>query len=224
MVANGQLNMFESDTPAPVLPLPEGRACTTPQLRPAGGLCHTWQRGPISRHENNSIHLPRILFSPRGHRPRCFPAEARGSYHRFSLSLRDVGRGCVMVGHVVFEHAVDEQGELTSGRRHGGGLGSGRPRAAGAGVAGPARRGPPPRQFLTLAPHRSGRAGSAASGSSTDGFATRRRVPAGPGSQAMATDGSPSPRLIWPVRLSVVVPGGTSRRHWPRPDPPQHLS
>ena len=35
--------------------------------------------------------------------------------------------------------------------------------------------------------HRSGRAGSAASGSSTDGFATRRRVPAGPGSQAMAT-------------------------------------
>ena len=27
-----------------------------------------------------------------------------------------------MVGHVVFEHAVDEQGELTSGRRHGGGL------------------------------------------------------------------------------------------------------
>ena len=23
MVANGQLNMFESDTPAPVLPLPE---------------------------------------------------------------------------------------------------------------------------------------------------------------------------------------------------------
>ena len=39
----------------------------------------------------------------------------------------------------------------------------------------------------TLAPHRSGRAGSAASGSSTDSFATRRRVPAGPGSQAMAT-------------------------------------
>ena len=27
-----------------------------------------------------------------------------------------------MVGHVVFEYAVDEQGELTSGRRHGGGL------------------------------------------------------------------------------------------------------
>ena len=44
-----------------------------------------------------------------------------------------------------------------------------------------------PGSFLTLAPHRSGRAGSAASGSSTDGFATRRRVPAGPGSQAMAT-------------------------------------
>ena len=56
-------------------------------------------------------------------------------------------------------------------------------------------RGPPgtgsrsgrPGSLLTLAPHRSGRAGSAASGSSTDGFATRRRVPAGPGSQAMAT-------------------------------------
>ena len=44
-----------------------------------------------------------------------------------------------------------------------------------------------PGSLLTLAPHRSGRAGSAASGSSTDGFATRRRVPAGPGSQAMAT-------------------------------------
>ena len=43
-----------------------------------------------------------------------------------------------------------------------------------------------PGSLLTLAPHRSGRAGSAASGSSTDGFATRRRVPAGPGSQAMA--------------------------------------
>ena len=50
-----------------------------------------------------------------------------------------------------------------------------------------------PGSLLTLAPHRSGRAGSAASGSSTApfpprrGFATRRRVPAGPGSQAMAT-------------------------------------
>ena len=44
-----------------------------------------------------------------------------------------------------------------------------------------------PGSLLTLAPHRSGRAGSAASGSSTDSFATRRRVPAGPGSQAMAT-------------------------------------
>ena len=44
-----------------------------------------------------------------------------------------------------------------------------------------------PGSLLALAPHRSGRAGSAASGSSTDGFATRRRVPAGPGSQAMAT-------------------------------------
>ena len=44
-----------------------------------------------------------------------------------------------------------------------------------------------PGSWLTLAPHRSGRAGSAASGSSTDSFATRRRVPAGPGSQAMAT-------------------------------------
>ena len=36
-----------------------------------------------------------------------------------------------------------------------------------------------PGSLLTLAPHRSGRAGSAASGSSTDSFATRRRVPAG---------------------------------------------
>ena len=44
-----------------------------------------------------------------------------------------------------------------------------------------------PGSLLTLAPHRSGRAGSAASGSSTDSFATRRRVPAGPGSQALAT-------------------------------------
>ena len=44
-----------------------------------------------------------------------------------------------------------------------------------------------PGSLLTLAPHRSERAGSAASGSSTDSFATRRRVPAGPGSQAMAT-------------------------------------
>ena len=44
-----------------------------------------------------------------------------------------------------------------------------------------------PGSLLTLAPHRSGRAGSAASGSSTDSFATRRRVPAGTGSQAMAT-------------------------------------
>ena len=44
-----------------------------------------------------------------------------------------------------------------------------------------------PGSLLTLAPHRSGRAGSAASGSSTDSVATRRRVPAGPGSQAMAT-------------------------------------
>ncbi len=44
-----------------------------------------------------------------------------------------------------------------------------------------------PGSLLTLAPHRSGRAGSAASGSSTDSFATRRRLPAGPGSQAMAT-------------------------------------
>ena len=47
--------------------------------------------------------------------------------------------------------------------------------------------GRPGSLLLTLAPHRSGRAGSAASGSSTDSFATRRRVPAGPGSQAMAT-------------------------------------
>ena len=52
------------------------------------------------------------------------------------------------------------------------------------GVAGGRGR---PGSLLTLAPHRSGRAGSAASGSSTDSFATRRRVPAGPGSQAMAT-------------------------------------
>ena len=51
------------------------------------------------------------------------------------------------------------------------------------GISGSGRPG----SLLTLAPHRSGRAGSAASGSSTDGFATRRRVPAGPGSQAMAT-------------------------------------
>ena len=49
------------------------------------------------------------------------------------------------------------------------------------------RRSGRPGSLLTLAPHRSGRAGSAASGSSTDSFATRRRVPAGPGSQAMAT-------------------------------------
>ena len=56
------------------------------------------------------------------------------------------------------------------GPEHGPGMGSGRPGS-----------------LLTLAPHRSGRAGSAASGSSTDSFATRRRVPAGPGSQAMAT-------------------------------------
>ena len=51
----------------------------------------------------------------------------------------------------------------------------------------PARGSGRPGSLLTLAPHRSGRAGSAASGSSTDSFATRRRVPAGPGSQAMAT-------------------------------------
>ena len=77
-----------------------------------------------------------------------------------------------------------------------------------------------PGSLLTLAPHRSGRAGSAASGSSTDGFATRRRVPAGPGSQAMAT--AIPTRLIWPVRLSVVV---TWRRDptsvcWPSFPPP----
>ena len=54
-------------------------------------------------------------------------------------------------------------------------------------VCGDRHRSGRPGSLLTLAPHRSGRAGSAASGSSTDGFATRRRVPAGPGSQAMAT-------------------------------------
>ena len=52
---------------------------------------------------------------------------------------------------------------------------------------GPRRRSGRPGSLLTLAPHRSGRAGSAASGSSTDSFATRRRVPAGPESRAMAT-------------------------------------
>ena len=57
----------------------------------------------------------------------------------------------------------------------------------GAGGRKTALRSGRPGSLLTLAPHRSGRAGSAASGSSTDSFATRRRVPAGPGSQAMAT-------------------------------------
>ena len=76
-----------------------------------------------------------------------------------------------------------------------------------------------PGSLLTLAPHRSGRAGSAASGSSTDSFATRRRVPAGPGSQAWPP---PSLRRVWPVRLSVVV---TWRRDptavcWPSFPPP----
>ena len=77
-----------------------------------------------------------------------------------------------------------------------------------------------PGSLLTLAPHRSGRAGAAASGSSTDGFATRRRVPAGPGSQAMAT-AIPKACLARSV-LSVVV---TWRRDppsvcWPSFPPP----
>ena len=49
------------------------------------------------------------------------------------LALVVLGRGCLLVGHVVFEHAVDEQGELTRGRRHGGGLvrASGQPAVEG---------------------------------------------------------------------------------------------
>ena len=64
-----------------------------------------------------------------------------------------------------------------------------RPHCLGATVSGvkPVLGSGSPGSLLTLALHRSGRAGSAASGSSTDSFATRRRVPAGPGSQAMAT-------------------------------------
>ena len=49
------------------------------------------------------------------------------------LALVVLGRGCLLVGHVVFEQAVDEQGELTRGRRHGGGLvrASGQPAVEG---------------------------------------------------------------------------------------------
>ena len=62
-----------------------------------------------------------------------------------------------------------------------------------------------PGSLLTLAPHRSGRAGSAASGSSTDSFATRRRVPAGPGSQAMAT-AIPKACLVLPPSTVATPP------------------
>ena len=49
------------------------------------------------------------------------------------LALVVLGRGCLLVGHVVCEQAVDEQGELTRGRRHGGGLvrASGQPAVEG---------------------------------------------------------------------------------------------
>ena len=59
-----------------------------------------------------------------------------------------------------------------------------------------------PGSLLTLAPHRSGRAGSAASGSSTDSFATRLAYPL---VQEARRWPPPSLRLVWPVRLSVVV-------------------
>ena len=59
-----------------------------------------------------------------------------------------------------------------------------------------------PGSLLTLAPHRSGRAGSAASGSSTDSVATRRPYPL---VQEARRWPPPSLRLVWPVRLSVVV-------------------
>ena len=71
-----------------------------------------------------------------------------------------------------------------------------------------------PGSLLTLAPHRSGRAGSAASGSSTDSFATRRRVPAGPGSQAMATaipKASCALGFSWTLDCERVLAGGVSR-------------
>ena len=38
------------------------------------------------------------------------------------LALVVLGCRCVVAGHVVFEHTIDEQGELASGRRHGAGL------------------------------------------------------------------------------------------------------
>ncbi len=77
-----------------------------------------------------------------------------------------------------------------------------------------------PGSLLTLAPHRSGRAGSAASGSSTDSFATRRRVH--PLVQEARRWPPPSLRRVWPVRLSGVV---TWRRDptsvcWPSFPPP----
>ena len=64
------------------------------------------------------------------------------------------------------------------------------------------RRSGRPGSLLTLAPHRSGRAGSAASGSSTDGFATRA------GAYPLAVQGARGathPHAGWPVRLSVGV-------------------
>ena len=61
-----------------------------------------------------------------------------------------------------------------------------------------------PGSLLTLAPHRSGRAGSAASGSSTDGFATRRRVPV---LAPFAVDRSAAPLQSWGTR--GVSPAGT---------------
>ena len=60
-----------------------------------------------------------------------------------------------------------------------------------------------PGSLLTLAPHRSGRAGSAASGSSTDSFATRRRVPAGPGSQSFDRPGGYPFRDVASLRVRL---------------------
>ena len=79
MVANGQLNMFESDTPVPVLPLPEH-------------LNYGLQEDSVT--PGNAGRKAVMKTTRSIYRGFCFPPEVIAHavflYHRFPLSLRDV--------------------------------------------------------------------------------------------------------------------------------------
>ena len=151
--------------------------CSRPTVRPGRTANDERDHGDgsstRSRGQRTSGSLTETRVCDWQYLPERFDGSADRTMNPCSLDGTDQRARTVLAACIEPDRPVDADGDqalVIDDARHPAFLRSGRPGS-----------------LLTLAPHRSGRAGSAASGSSTDSFATRRRVPAGPGSQAMAT-------------------------------------